>query len=137
MQKSHNILIVDDSATTRAMIKRVIHMTGLSVATLYEVADGNAALALLNTQTGEEAVDLVLTDLNMPGMDGVEMTRRMRTNAKLRTIPVIVITARPDNETLEMFKQESVQGWLPKPITPEGVRNVVERALQAVGGSNE
>jgi two-component system, chemotaxis family, chemotaxis protein CheY len=136
--QNYNILIVDDSATTRAMIKRIIQMTGLPVAGILEATDGDAALRLLATTTKDD-VHIVLTDINMPNMNGLEMTRRMRQSPQLNAIPVVVITARPDDEMTEEFKNGLVQGWLTKPFTPEKVREVVLQALGitiGVGGQN-
>ena len=89
---SYSILIVDDSATTRAMIKRTIRMTDLPVANLYDAPDGKAALELITKR-----VNLILADLNMPEMDGFEMTRRLlapratrrsrRSSSPLRPMP--------------------------------------------------
>lgn len=138
MPQNYNILIVDDSATTRAMIKRIIQMTGLPVAGILEATDGDAALRLLATTTKDD-VHIVLTDINMPNMNGLEMTRRMRQSPQLNAIPVVVITARPDDEMTEEFKNGLVQGWLTKPFTPEKVREVVLQALGitiGVGGQN-
>lgn len=128
MPQVYNILIVDDSATTRAMIKRIIQMTDLPVAGILEACDGDAALRLLAT-TSKDDVHLVLTDINMPNMNGLEMTHRIRQDARLSQIPVVVVTARPDDEVTEEFKHAQVQGWLTKPFTPERVRDVVLQAL--------
>src|SRR5258708_598823 len=79
MMRPYNILIVDDSGTTRAMIKRVIQMAELPIKSLFEAPDGSVALQLLVAHHGTgAAIDLVLTDLNMPVMDGLEMTRQIR-----------------------------------------------------------
>jgi two-component system, chemotaxis family, chemotaxis protein CheY len=135
------ILIVDDSATTRAMIKRVIGMTHLPVGDIFEAADGKAALDLLESHS----VELVLADLNMPVMDGMEMISRMRKSDKLRSTPVIVISAQPDEDRIGQLKRDGVVGYLPKPFTAEAARDLIgphlvpkpERAKQtdAIGGS--
>jgi two-component system chemotaxis response regulator CheY len=121
---SYSILIVDDSATTRAMIKRTIRMTDLPIAHLYDAPDGKAALELLLTKT----VDLVLADLNMPEMDGFEMTRRLRANDATRDIPVIVVSAAPNAE--DFARLEQVSGCLRKPFTAEALRNAIAQALE-------
>lgn len=121
-----NILIVDDSSTTRAMIKRVIRMTDLPVGELFEAPDGRAALALM----GGTKIDLVLADLNMPTMTGVEMTHTMRRNEATRGIPVIIVSAEPNIDTLEQLKRDGVQGYVHKPFKPEQLRDVI---LQVMG----
>jgi hypothetical protein len=79
---TQNILIVDDSATTRAIIKRTIALAGLTGGDVYEAPSGTAALEVLRTRR----VDVVLTDLHMPGMGGVELTRRMQADPAMRPI---------------------------------------------------
>jgi two-component system, chemotaxis family, chemotaxis protein CheY len=115
------ILIVDDSATTRAIIKRIIRMTDLPVEELYEAVDGAAALSLLATTR----VDVVLADLNMPVMNGVELIRRMRADATLRDIPVIVISAQPDAQRIAQLQRDGVRGYLAKPFTAERLRDLI------------
>ena len=124
---NHSILIVDDSATTRAVIKRTIRLTGLAT-DLHEAASGEEALALLSSQS----VDLVLADLNMAGMNGIEMIRRLKSNDQLRSIPVLVITAEPNASRLEKLKSEGVKGYIRKPFTPEEIRNTLNETLGVV-----
>ena len=119
------ILIVDDSSTTRAMIKRVIGMTGLAVGQLLEAGDGQAGLAVMESSP----VDLVLADLNMPVMEGVEMIRRMRQVEKFRGIPVVVISAQPDERLVSQLKRDGVVAYLAKPFTAEAVRDVIRPIL--------
>jgi two-component system, chemotaxis family, chemotaxis protein CheY len=121
---SYSILIVDDSATTRAMIKRIIRMTDLPVAELHEAPHGKAALELL---LGGTRANLILADLNMPEMDGFEMIRRIRADEKLRDIPVIVVSASPSAE--DFARLERINGLLSKPFTPESIKQAVMEAL--------
>jgi two-component system chemotaxis response regulator CheY len=126
--KLRTILLVDDSATTRAMIKRVIGMAELPVGHVYEAENGKAALDQMQAHT----VDLVLADLNMPVMDGTEMIRQMRKIPGLESIPVLVISAQPDDQVIDYLKQQGVIGYLAKPFTAEGVRNLVGPYLNTV-----
>ena len=121
---AYRILIVDDSATTRAVIKRTIRLAGLP-ADLYEAADGKAALDLLKSTPA----DLVLADLHMPGMSGVELIRNMLADQATRCIPVLVITAEPNASRLEELKRQGVRNYLRKPFTPEGVRSAITDVL--------
>lgn len=125
---AHNILIVDDSATTRAFIRRTIGLAGFPVADLYEAGDGAAALGVLAARR----VDLVVTDLHMPTMDGIEMTRRMRADPACRDIPVVVITADPNTDRLDRLREAGVKGYLRKPFTPESVRGALELAMGGI-----
>ncbi len=124
---SYRILIVDDSATTRAMIKRVIKMADIPVDSLHEAADGKAALGVL----AESTVDLVLADLNMPEMNGVEMTRHIRQNERTSAIPVVIVSAEPNIDRLTQLLKDGVQGFVRKPFTPEAIRNCVTRVMGA------
>ncbi|HEY1628804.1 MAG TPA: response regulator [Tepidisphaeraceae bacterium] len=121
---SYNILIVDDSATTRAMIKRTIRMANLPIAQMYESPNGKVALELLATTP----VNLVLADLNMPEMDGFEMTRRIRTNEATKNIPVIVVSASPNAE--DFARCEHASGFISKPFTPESIRETIAKVLE-------
>ncbi len=126
-QHAPTVLIVDDSATTRAMIKRVIEMTGLNVGTILQAENGRKGLDILETTP----VDLVLADLNMPVMDGMEMIARMHGSATLSSIHVVVISAQPDPEQIEQLKRDGVAGYLAKPFTPEGVSTLIAPLLEA------
>ena len=121
----YNILIVDDSSTTRAMIKRTIKLAGVPVANFYEAGDGQAGLDMLSCLR----VDIVLADLNMPNMGGVEMTRHMRQDQAMRQIPVVVVSAEPNGQRLEELKHDGIQGYVPKPFTPEAVRDAITHVL--------
>jgi two-component system chemotaxis response regulator CheY len=125
---SYSIMIVDDSATTRAMIKRIIGMAELPVSQLYEAPDGKAALERL----AAAPVDLVLADLNMPEMSGVEMTHLMRQDQRMKQIPVVVVSAEPNIDRLTQLKADGVQGYVRKPFTPEVIRDVVTQLLGGV-----
>ena len=122
---SYDILIVDDSALTRALIKRTIKLTDLPVGTLYEADDGQSGLELLATRS----VDLVLADLHMPKMGGVEMTTRIMANEQTRDIPVVIISAEPDDEQIDKLKHSGIKGYLRKPFTPEDLCHLLTQLL--------
>jgi two-component system, chemotaxis family, chemotaxis protein CheY len=121
----YNILIVDDSATTRAMIKRTLHLAQVPVSQLFDASDGCDALDILSCLK----VDLVLADLNMPNMDGATMTHAMRQDPKTRSTPVIIISAEPNAEKLAGLKADGVQAWIHKPFTPEAVRDAINNVI--------
>jgi two-component system, chemotaxis family, chemotaxis protein CheY len=121
----YNILIVDDSATTRAMIKRTLLLAQVPVGQLFDAADGCDALDILTCLK----VDLVLADLNMPNMDGAAMTHAMRQDPRTRSTPVIVISAEPNAEKLEALRQDGVQAWVHKPFTPEAIRDAINNVI--------
>jgi two-component system chemotaxis response regulator CheY len=121
----YNILIVDDSATTRAMVKRIISLCGFDAADVLEASDGRDALDVL----GARAIDLVLADLHMPNMGGIEMTQRMMGDPKLCKIPVVIVSADPNANRIDQLKQQGVRGYLAKPFTPERFRDVLGQLL--------
>jgi len=123
-------LIVDDSTTTRAIIKRTIQMSQVPTDTVLEAANGMEALRVLAC----EAVDLVMADLHMPDMDGLEMTRRLLSEQSTRHIPVVVISAEPNCDRLEQMKREGVRGYQRKPFTPESLRALVTETLGVCDG---
>ncbi len=124
---NYKILIVDDSATTRAIIKRTIQMAKIPVERAYEAANGKIALALL----AEHPVDLIIADLHMPVMDGVEMSRQILASPATRSIPVIIVTADPNPQRIAELQQQGVRAFLPKPFTPEAVRKVIDEVIGA------
>lgn len=125
---SYDILIVDDSATTRAIIRRSIQMADVPAANLYEAENGLAALDVVAARH----VDIVLADLHMPQMDGVELTRRLLANPATKGIPVVIISAEPDQAKIEALKQQGARGYLRKPFRPEGVRDVITELLGGI-----
>lgn len=117
-----NLLIVDDSATTRAFIRKTVRMAGYDSEVVLEASDGAAALEILSTKS----VDLVLADLHMPVMDGIEMVRRMHADEKLRNIPVVVVSADPNEQRIEQLKKSGIAACVRKPFTPEMIRSTLE-----------
>src|SRR5579872_464692 len=85
---SYRVLIVDDSPVMRAFVRRVVQLSGFDLADCFEASNGREALDLLR----REWVDAILTDVNMPGMDGQEFLRRLSEDELLRSIPAIVIS---------------------------------------------
>ena len=126
---AYNILIVDDSATTRAVIKRIISMAQVPTERVLEAPNGKAALEVL----GANRIDLVLADLHMPEMNGVEMTRQILANEATKSIPVVVVSAEPNEQRLAELKREGIRGHIRKPFTPEVLHKLVCDVLQ--GGS--
>lgn len=124
---SLDVLIVDDSPVMRKMISRALGMSGLALGSVHQAGDGAAALAVLCTQP----VKLVFADINMPVMDGYELIASMRSSAMLRAVPVVVISTERSEASLEKLERMGVQGYLPKPFTPEALRDV---AMLALGG---
>ncbi len=115
------ILLVDDSATTRGLIKRTVQLAELPVDAIYEAAHGKEALALL----AQHPVDLILADLHMPEMNGIELAHAVLTNPALKPVQIAIISAEPSGTRLLELRRAGVKGYLRKPCTPEALRNLI------------
>jgi len=121
-----DLLIVDDSPVTRKMVRRALGLCGLAVGHVHEAGDGGEALALL----AAHSVDLVLADINMPVMNGMELVRRMAEDPKLAAIPVVVVATPISEQKVEQLLDSGARAYLAKPFRPEALRDMV---LQIVG----
>jgi len=122
---SYSILIVDDSEIIRGMLERTLRLVNLPIAQLYQAADGAEALAILQ----DDIVDLVLTDINMPNMDGIEMVQTLRRDPALAQVPVAVISTEGSDAMRDLFAEMGVKAFLRKPFTPEKIRDLLHRLL--------
>jgi two-component system chemotaxis response regulator CheY len=114
------VLIVDDSTSTRKVEAFVLSRAGYEVV---EAVDGKDALAKLESA----AFDLILTDLNMPEVDGMAVIRAVRGNAKHRLTPIIMITTESGTDSKQQGKVAGATGWIVKPFAPEQLLAVVKR----------
>jgi len=112
-----NILIVDDSATVRAVLRKVLQNAEIPMDRLFEASNGKEALDLLKDQW----VDLVFTDLNMPVMDGVELIERLSEDGIMESIPVVIISTEGSSHRIEALMEKGVRGYVRKPFTPEAI----------------
>ncbi len=112
------ILIVDDSATTREMIAIALNDAGYGV---ISAVHGSDALNKLKITT----VDMVITDLDMPVMDGIELIKHLRENPEYRLMPIIVLIPTYKELEKQEFIQASVNGWIVKPFTAEKLLQVI------------
>lgn len=123
----YTLLIVDDSSTTRAIIKKVLGLTDLDLGELHEARNGAEALELLRRCW----VDLVLADLNMPVMTGSELVHAMAEDPLLRSVPVVVVTSEGNHTVLDSLAEQGVREVIRKPFEPALLRRVIEKALHA------
>jgi two-component system, chemotaxis family, chemotaxis protein CheY len=120
------ILVVDDSPVMRSFIGRVISMSGLDIKKIFEAGDGVEALDILQG----EWIDIVLTDINMPRMNGEQMIRKLAESGITESIPVIVISTDGTSYRKETLAELGVRGYLEKPFHPEQLRGEIERVLE-------
>ena len=116
-----NILIVDDSAMMRAMIKRVAGLSGTPVGTIYEAGNGREALAILE----QHPVQLVLTDLNMPVMSGTELLLAMKAREDWRDIVRVIVSTDGSDSRRNEAEDLQVKVYVEKPVRPEVMRDVL------------
>lgn len=117
------VLVVDDSLTVRRGLQLLLEKAGYTVAL---AADGEEALEIL---AKEGVVDLVITDLNMPRLDGLELTRRIRSLPGCRFVPVLLLTTEAQVAKKEEGKQAGATGWIVKPFQPEQLLNLLQKLL--------
>ena len=122
---SYSVLIVEDSAVMRQMIRRALVGCIADVGSVQEATDGKQALHLMRNV----GVDLVLTDINMPHIDGTSMLEEMQSQSELSDIPTVVITSDASQAMLKRVKDLGVKGCLLKPFRPDHLRAMVMRAL--------
>jgi two-component system, chemotaxis family, chemotaxis protein CheY len=122
---AYSVLIVDDSPVMRSFIRRVLRLSGFEVAECVEAGNGEEALAQLSAHR----VDVILTDINMPGMNGEELLRKLRADGVLKTTPAVVISTDATNERILRMIALGAEGYMSKPFTPETLREELERVL--------
>lgn len=117
-----NVLVVDDSDVIRTMILKTLRLADVPVATAFEAGNGREALGIIDANW----IDLVLADINMPIMDGLEMLRRLRSDSRHSTLPVIVVTTEGSTERMAELEEAGVSAYIRKPFTPEMIRDIVD-----------
>jgi len=120
-----NILIVDDSPSMRQVIKRTIKISGFDVGHFFEVSNGKEALDLLTSKW----VDVIVSDINMPVMDGITFIKFLQKDTITAKIPIIVITTEGRESCLEKIMNLGVTACLKKPFKPETFRNQLIKVL--------
>ncbi len=117
------LLIVDDSLIARRMVRFALH--GIDY-TILEAADGTEAVRILYSQT----VDLMVTDLNMPNMNGFELSRIVRESKGMADMPIIMISQDDSQEHKDEARQNGISLFISKPFTPEQFSDLVVQVLR-------
>jgi two-component system chemotaxis response regulator CheY len=115
-----SVLVVDDSNSMRQLVSYTIKNAGYDVC---EAVNGKDGLA---KATGQK-VDMVVTDLNMPEMDGIEMIKQLRGNASYRFTPILMLTTESQEEKKQEGKKAGASAWIVKPFVPEALMEVVNK----------
>ncbi len=121
-----NILVVDDSQTARMFTKRCLEIAGCRGATFFEAQNGKAAMETIK----EKTMDLVVTDLVMPEMDGAQLVKQLKENSQFQSIPVIVISSLKNSATEQDLLRQGVRAVLGKPISPATILKAVKPLIE-------
>lgn len=122
-----DILLVDDSAAIRKILQRVLRQTGLSIGAIHEAGDGKEALELLNAHP----VRMILTDINMPKMDGLQLLAAVKGNTQSAAIPVIMITTEGGETKVAEAVRLGAAGYVRKPFTADQIKEKLAGMLEA------
>ncbi|MFP8488676.1 response regulator [Gracilimonas sp. Q87] len=122
---SINILIVDDSAIMRSMIKKTIYRSNVEVGEIYEAGNGREGLEMLE----KSKPDLLFIDVNMPVMDGMEMLEIIRNKPETSDLPVLIVSTESNKQRISRINEHNA-GFVHKPFTPEKLR---EKILSVLG----
>ncbi len=116
-----SVLLVDDSSTMRKIIGRSLRQAGIDFDNIFEAADGLEALAVLE----KEQVDIVLSDINMPNMDGIAFLREKANRSAIKDIPVLMISTETGDDIIGEAKSLGALGAIKKPFTSDKVNEVL------------
>lgn len=124
---AYNILIVDDSPAMRRVVRRVIDLSGFDIGLYFEAGDGHEALAMLR----EQWVDLIVTDINMPNLDGEQLLLAVRGDTMLANIPVLIVSTDQSASRIEGMMAQGANGYISKPFMPAALSAQMSRLLGA------
>jgi two-component system chemotaxis response regulator CheY len=123
-----DVLVVDDSAAIRKILQRVLRQTGMAIGEIYEAGDGQEALTVLS----EHPVHLVLSDINMPKMDGLQLLASLKGDANRRNIPVVMITTEGGEAKVSEAVRLGAAGYVRKPFTADQIKEKLTGILEPV-----
>jgi len=127
LDKNMKVLVVDDFSTMRRIVKNLLRDLGFT--NISEADDGSTALPMLK----EGSFDFVVTDWNMPGMQGIDLLKAIRADANLSHIPVLLITAEAKKEQIVMAAQAGVNGYIVKPFTAATLNAKLDKIFERLG----
>ena len=129
LSKDMRILIVDDFSTMRRIVKNLLNDLGYT--NTAEADDGTTALTALH----QSAFDFVVTDWNMPGMTGIDLLRSIRADEKLKTLPVLMVTAEAKREQIIEAAQNGVNGYIIKPFTAQTLEEKLGKIFERLAAT--
>jgi two-component system chemotaxis response regulator CheY len=129
---SFNVLIVDDSNSMRAVIKKIVTISGFQMDKCLEANNGREAMELLSTNW----IDIIISDINMPEVNGLELLDQLQKNETLKEIPVIMITTEGSTESMQEAFKRGAKGFVKKPFLPDEIKKVLYDVI-GVGENGE
>ena len=121
-----DVLVVDDSAAIRKILQRVLRQTGMAIRSIHEAGDGEQALAMM----GQHSVNLVLSDINMPKMDGLQLLASLKASPQWRNIPVVMITTEGGETKVAEAVKLGAAGYVRKPFTADQIKEKLVGILE-------
>jgi len=121
-----DILVVDDSAAIRKILTRVLRQTGMAIQTIHEAGDGEEALTVLRGHR----IDLILSDINMPKMDGLQLLASLKASPQWNTIPVVMITTEGGETKVAEAVKLGASGYVRKPFTADQIKEKLVGILE-------
>jgi len=132
---SKHLMIVDDSPLMRAFVRRTVEVAGLEVASYLEAANGAEALIKLRARaTAGPPIDLILTDINMPVMDGEGLLRELKKDPQLCPIPVVVVSTDSTDQRVGDLMRQGATDYVRKPFPPERLGQVLGTIFPEMSG---
>lgn len=127
---SYNVLIVDDSKSMRKVILKTLQLSGFELGEFLQASNGQEALAILEGNW----IDLILSDVHMPVMDGFEFIRRLREKGICKDVPVVIVTTEANEDRLNELMDLGASGYIRKPFRPEEIKVLLNRILGETNG---
>ena len=129
MNSTMKILIVDDFSTMRRIIKNLLRDLGFN--NTHEADDGNTALPMLKSG----GFDFLITDWNMPGMQGIDLLRAVRSDPNLNSLPVLLVTAEARRDQIVLAAEAGVNGYIVKPFTAQTLKEKIDKIFERIAAT--
>lgn len=129
MNTNMKILIVDDFSTMRRIIKNLLRDLGFN--NTHEADDGNTALPMLKSG----GFDFLITDWNMPGMQGIDLLRAVRSDPNLSSLPVLLVTAEARRDQIVLAAEAGVNGYIVKPFTAQTLKEKIDKIFERIAAT--
>jgi len=120
------VLIVDDSSVMRKIVDRSLRQAGLEIQEVFEASNGVEALARMQ----QTRVDLILSDINMPAMDGLELVRQLQAVENAKGVPIVMITTEAGETHVVQALSSGARGYIRKPFSPDQIKERIIPLLQ-------